>query len=264
MASLAREEAKLQPRYEGLLYGSGAPRARAEVLEVLENSATLLELAAFGALFHELAGEFGCETWEDVAAIEAFEEALSRRVPFDIGGVVRRVLSAEELARMETPRGQLFPQAALVRSAAGLTGSCPIEELEQAAAEHGVPERGYRCRISYDALRAFLARHGDDRLRILGRVYAEGGMSVEEVAKVMRIAVEDAAALLQEHGFARSMETWRLDEAERERAYAAMRADRLARYDEPVARDDEDARRDTIASARIEDVDARPWLRRSR
>ncbi|MCB9592843.1 MAG: hypothetical protein H6719_08930 [Sandaracinaceae bacterium] len=266
LSTLARNDAELQPRYLGFLADLGDVSASHGVPELLDDAALLLELAVLGVHVHELAAELGCETWEQLDAHEGFADALAQRLPFDIEDVRQHLLDTSELSRVaaEAPRGRLFPEAAVVASASSITGSCPIEQLEKAAAELGTPERGHRCRVAYDALRAYLARHHDDRLRILGRVYAEGGMTVEEVARVMRIATEDAAALLQEHGLARPLEVARLDEEERAAIFAKMRVDRLARAGEPTSPDEEDARRDAIASSRIEDVDARPWLRRAR
>lgn len=265
-STLARSEADLQARYQGFLAEAEHDSSSPDLLELLDDCALLLELTVLGVFVHELAKELDCRTWEDVSMCDGFYETLSRRVPFDLDDTSRHLLDADELSRVnaEASHGELFPEAAVSMSAASIVESCPIQQLERAAAARGVPERGYRCRVAYDALRAFLARGQDDRLRIVGRVYAEGGMTVDEVASVLKVTTEDAAALLQEHGFVRSLEATRLTEGQRARIFSNMRADRLGRGSEPPPFDEHEARRDAIASSRIEDIDVRPWLRRAR
>jgi len=95
-----------------------------------------------------------------------------------------------------------------------------------------------------------------------GRAYAEGRLSIDEVAAVLGVVVCDAVALLQEQGFYRSVECLclRLSAESRREKLRAIREERLARAGEPRARP-ELIVRDVIASQRIEDIDARPWLK---
>lgn len=93
----------------------------------------------------------------------------------------------------------------------------------------------------------------------LGRKYLEGSMTVSEVAAKLGLHPTDAVELLEDHGFHRSAEQLRLSEDDRSEIFEAMRADRLARGGAP-AYDHEHVLRDTLASERIEGLDARRWV----
>lgn len=67
-------------------------------------------------------------------------------------------------------------------------------------------------------------------------------------------------AQLEDHGYRRSVEGLRLSEEAKQQRLAAIREERRARNGAPGALPDL-VRREVIASQRIEDVDARPWLK---
>lgn len=94
-----------------------------------------------------------------------------------------------------------------------------------------------------------------------GTAYADGRLSVDEVAILLGITVPDAIAQLEEQGFRREVDDLRLNEAARRERLLAIRSERIARQgNHPEAKPDL-VNRDVIASQRIEDIDARPWLR---
>lgn len=94
----------------------------------------------------------------------------------------------------------------------------------------------------------------------VGRLYQRGAMELGDVAKELDDSPTDAIALLEEHGFGRTVETIRLSEEERRARLERIRQDRLERAGKPAYSPDL-VRRSTVASERIEGVDARPWLK---
>jgi hypothetical protein len=93
-----------------------------------------------------------------------------------------------------------------------------------------------------------------------GHAYAEGRLSIDEVAAVLAMGVPDAVALLEQQGFRRTVDGLRLTADKRAQRLRTIREDRIARAGATSARADWVAR-EVIASQRIEDIDARPWLR---
>jgi hypothetical protein len=100
-----------------------------------------------------------------------------------------------------------------------------------------------------------------EALRAAGESFQAGCISVPQVSALLGLHPVDAVAVLESHGYARSLATLALTEQERAAIYARMRADRLARRGAPVITAESIAR-DTIASARIEGVDVRRWIAR--
>ncbi len=118
--------------------------------------------------------------------------------------------------------------------------------------------------MAFDGLTAFVRRHHEPARGAItadGHAYAEGRVSVDEVAAMLGLTVPDAVAQLEAHGFRRSVEALRLTDAERAERLAAIRAERIARGGVPRSSPDL-VNRDVIASQRIEGIDARPWLAR--
>jgi hypothetical protein len=113
--------------------------------------------------------------------------------------------------------------------------------------------------MSTDEIRAFILRN-DARIRLLGREYAYGTFSIDQVASLRGIHPVDAVAVLEQGGFARGLDAIRLDAADRAANLEKLRADRLARASQPPAFSQEQAARSAIASKRLENVDARRWI----
>ncbi len=153
--------------------------------------------------------------------------------------------------------------ATLVRFVRALLSFCPIELLKSISQSEGLPELGHRCWIAYEDLESFLWRNDpaqDAAAKVIGRAYAEGRLSLSEVAALLQMSSSDAVVFLETRGFCRSLETISFSDDERQRILAKVREDRLKRGGKPegtalVARS-------VIASQRIEGVDARPWIPR--
>lgn len=154
----------------------------------------------------------------------------------------------------------------MVRSVDSLLTACPLEmleSLEEIAQTNALADLGHRCRVAHEGLQAFAHRNNsrhDAGARVVGRAYAEGRLSLAEVAAVLRISSSDAVAFLETNGFCRSPETIALSGDERQRILASIREDRLKRAGKPEAT--ALVSRSVIASQRIEGVDARPWVPR--
>ncbi len=105
------------------------------------------------------------------------------------------------------------------------------------------------------------AHQDESAVTAAGRAYADGHASVDEVAAMLDLNVPDVIALLEEHGFRRSVDGLRLTAEARRERLRRIRADRVAREGHPVL-SPAYVVRDVIASQRIEGVDVRPWLPR--
>jgi hypothetical protein len=116
--------------------------------------------------------------------------------------------------------------------------------------------------VAFDALTAFVFRNsqrGQDAVRILGRAYAAGTISVSEIGRLLSVQPADVVAALERYGFQRPIDTILLRPEDREEVLGRIRHDRLQRggivqYSAALVR------RDVVASERIEGVDARRWL----
>lgn len=97
-------------------------------------------------------------------------------------------------------------------------------------------------------------------MSVVGRAYAEGRLSVNEVAALLERSVPDAVALLEKQGYRRTVDKLRLTQEEEARMLEKIRAERIARGGKPHVEKDL-VQRDVIASQRIEGIDARPWVR---
>jgi hypothetical protein len=97
------------------------------------------------------------------------------------------------------------------------------------------------------------------RSAILGQAYADGRLSIDELASLLGADVPDALAHLEQQGFRRVPEHLRLTAEARHERLSRIREDRLARQGEPAPAP-ELVRREVIASQRIEGIDARQWL----
>ena len=91
----------------------------------------------------------------------------------------------------------------------------------------------------------------------MGRAYAEGRLSLREVAAILAVEPSDAIALLEEHGFCRAVDVIRLAPEEQKAKLAKLREHRLSSSEADTSL----VQRDVIASQRIEGVEARPWFR---
>lgn len=93
-------------------------------------------------------------------------------------------------------------------------------------------------------------------LRALGPAYAQGRISLGEVGNALGLPPEDAVLLLERNGYCRPVSVIRLGERQRAE-FASAFANRVLAGDT----DESLVRRLVLATQRIEDVDARLWLK---
>ncbi len=258
-------ESELELRRRG--FDESTRVALTQAQEGLTQWARSLELSLLLASAQEAVTRLGLPTNADVVResdrVDALVRTLSRLDPLRVIEENAGVLAP--LLRLPIPaEGPACADLGLVvRAVQSLLLHCPITALERAGNDHALPDLAHRCRLAFDGLRAFVARNSHpqaDAMLAAGRAYAEGRLSIDEVAAVLGVVVSDAVALLQEQGFHRSVEDLRLSEEGLREKLRAIREERRARDGEPNARPELVAR-DVIASQRIEDIDARPWLR---
>jgi hypothetical protein len=150
----------------------------------------------------------------------------------------------------------------LLRMTASALSACNIGLAEETAAQIGRHPLAHRCRVACEWLRLFLFRRGAEQgrqVRAAGEAYAQGRLSIEEVASVIGVSKDEAICLLERYGYFRPISTIRLRPEDRKARLARLRADRIQRNGVPGA-DKSLIMRDVVASQRIEDLDARPWL----
>lgn len=260
-------DADLRRRYLAVESGGEerAPRTK-EDRDLLRKSAIVLELTLAGVcLCEELEALDARSIKESRESLAYFSNAVRRRSGLDLKSVMED--AQREFGDLSTSgdKNALAPQLdAVARNVASLVEACPIGYLEALGSSPTYTRDSHRCRVAYDALRAFMVRVNPGyraRMKFLGQEYMRGVLSVEQVSLLLELTIPDAIALLEEGGYRRPPETIALDDEARTTGLAKIRSERLERGGEPIF-SDELVRRDVLASERIEGVDARPWLRR--
>lgn len=258
---VSNAEFQLRPRYL-LVESQALPDLQAR--EVVEKSAVVLELAAAASCVFEF-----CDGRVLTAPLNSEESArLVRRVRqrcgLDLVEVSRQALSLRVLPASGQAQPMRLSMVALVRAMRALLEICPISRIEAMASDLGMEATGHRCRVAFDALKAFVIRNDPRQQRsvvLLGQKYQEGALEIDEVATLLNVHPVDAVALLEEGGFSRPFDVAQLSREDRAAILAGMRKERLGRSGRPVV-SAELVGRNVIASARIEGVDARRWIPR--
>jgi hypothetical protein len=233
--------------------------------DLLVRSAVFLELFLVGACLHEALLDH--QLTPHVANRQALRRAL--RAVQEISGldaiqVFREAQRHFHPELPDVPPGRLQMEA-VVRAMKSLLAACPIDALEHLASELGLEVEGHRCRVAYDGIQAFVLRSDpqeQQRIRILGRQYANGSITLQQISQLLSLHPVDAIALLESRGFSRPIDVVRLSDADRQLQLDALRKARFAHRDTRAPISVERVARDVIASERIESVDARRWIPR--
>jgi hypothetical protein len=237
----------------------------AALTNLLRRGTQLLELFVVVTATAEAVDELGIRTFGDV-----------RRCAGEIQGRVASVTGIDVPAALRLGRELGLPDSEvpadddpvsvrisrLVRFVGAVTASCPTYFFDHLASVLTQPELGYRFGVACEALRSFLRRHDPHQRDIVlevGRLYQRGVIELKEASKLLAESPTDTIAILEEQGFGRTVAKIRLTTDERRRGLAQIREDRIHRSGAP-SYSREIVRRSTIASERIEGVDARPWL----
>lgn len=243
--------------------------ARSDAISLLQESARILEQRRAIAGIAEALEIYGVTTRSEFKKRAAEVVLLARRLTrIDPIAVLVKDPEFAKFARMATRHQQIpeqRPEGAFkgfVRGIRSLLAYCPIDELVELGEHVGRPDLGHRCRLSFDWLQAFVRRHtssADSAPHVAGRAYAEGRLSIEETAKLLSLPVPDALAWLEQHGYARDIDVITLPDSVRTQRLSAIRAERIRRAGIAVVRNDLVVR-EVVATQRIEDIDARPWV----
>jgi hypothetical protein len=97
-------------------------------------------------------------------------------------------------------------------------------------------------------------------MRTVGRAYAEGRLTLEDVSGILQVSPQDAVALLEKYSFCRSLDVITLSPTRRSERLRAIANDARASSTKGDSPSETLLDRDVIASQRIEGVDAHPWL----
>lgn len=242
------------------------------VAAFVKESAAVLEFLLVVAVTFETLEEMGVE---DLSQLGPRNDEVLLRVGqvarIDPDGVINTLMvaapkfwkgitSAADLAGSPEPP----PFGDLVQAMRAMVAACPIDRIEELAIPVGQHEWGHRARMAYEAINGFVRRHDagfDGVLREAGKLYASGRLSLEEAARLIPLHPSDAIATFEEHGFCRPADREIFAPGERAAKLAQIRDERLARQGRP-APTAERIYRDTVASCRIESLDARRWLDR--
>ncbi|MGH7582808.1 MAG: hypothetical protein ACREL5_06240 [Gemmatimonadales bacterium] len=234
------------------------------VRDNVRRSALFLELFWVSACIYESIQRNGLSL-DSVTAeqIAGFVQEAAQTTRLDVMSIMREAIEDLQLVvPTKMPPAPAF--AAMTRMIRSVIVACPISELESGAMKAGAENWGHRCRVAYDGIQAFLLRcdQGEkDRAGIVGRQYARGELTLEEVGRLLELHPVDAVALLEAMDYVRRVDTIRLADVDRSRLLERIRVDRLRRKGVvPVSR--EAIGRDVIASERIEGIDARRWISR--
>ncbi|MEZ4297048.1 MAG: hypothetical protein R3B70_18935 [Polyangiaceae bacterium] len=244
-----------------------APRQR-DIVSFLEDAADDLELTIAMLACHEATLDLGVEHAADaIARSEELKSAADALAHMDVAEVFQR--AAHRLPPPQPPfhaeEKAALPREELVRFAQARLDIWPHQRAEELAKREHREALAHRCRTALDWLERFVRRNkmpsGEavKAVKVAGRAYAEGRLTVAEVAALLRCDASDAIATLEEHGFCRSHERAVLPSDTRARMLADLDADRRRRQGAPVV-DEALVRRDVLATQRIEGIDARPWM----
>lgn len=236
------------------------------VPDELTLSAEFLEFLLSVASITEAASVLGADTLAAVLSradeIIRLSGALAGLDVVEVMGRNRGTLPPESGLGADS---QLPVRAALdayVRFAKSVVATCPIVELEAVGARTARAELAARCRRAFDRLTSFIRRHDpslDAQFAVAGRAFVEGRLTLDEIASIFDMPRPEAVALLEKLGLSRPIEQIRLPEDKRRALLARIAAERQSRDGQP-AFSEELVKRDVVATQRIENVDARPWL----
>ncbi len=230
---------------------------------LVETTAYFLEVLVVGAIVNEALAQLNCFTLPEITP-DVIAEVRSRTIamcgldPVVVVDEARRHLGINS---PEKPEFQLSLDA-VVRAMKSVLQICPIEHLEQLAATHRLETWAHRCRIAYDGIKAFVLRNAEiqkAQVVVVGHAFVQGTLSVSDVATLLEVHPVDVVALLESHGFKRSLAQITLQASRRGEILARMRDDRISRSGEPDWTHESIAR-DVVASERLEGVDARRWV----
>jgi len=262
--SLVETQTRLRLDYRNI--PTGTKQAARDFIGSITSFLEFLYLSAVGI---EVAHRHGHGTFEDIAANADgfFREigALTKLSPDDVFQENATLITAIQSvnAKASVAQSHSIPELEKVVSAVNsILQASPSEDLIKLATSLQMTEHGSRCQVSFEGLHHFTRRNDawmSQRLKVVGMDYVLGQSSVEQVAEILVLPIADTVAILEDHGFARSVQNVALSEDSRSKLYEQLRQDRANRSGKPQMNPRRVAR-SVIASQRIEGIDARPWV----
>ena len=256
---LVEKETRLRIDYRSI---PQAPQETAR--QFLRGVTAFIECLHVSFVFVEVARRQGAQTVAEAVEhhedIEKHVHALTKLRPAEV--LHDNPWALRQLPKGAPPTQELPRLDKLLLFVSSFVGAFPVKELVDLAIKVGLQDLGARSQVAHDALGRFVKRNDpltDDRVRIVGPDYAAGDISLNDVAGALGLSAPDTVALLEDFGYARPLEHIALTEEKRALHYGALRRSRQQRQGKPHAEPSAIAR-DVIATQRIEDIDARPWI----
>lgn len=261
------EEARLRDRYLELAQQEPTlERTQSEAQMLLRASARVLEVLVVGAALVEELEELGTPSiGASGKGIDYFRDKVLERSGLDVVKVIQEARRHFHLQSPPPAPSKQLSRSLVTRALRAAVEFCPIDYLEEMAAQLKREVDGHRCRVAYDAIKAFLLRSDPrerERWQLLGTRYVRGEISVDEIGTIVGLPAWDVVASLERLGYARPVERIRLGDEERAARLLRIRKERLSRSGSQPILDSARVARAVIASERIEAVDARAWLAR--
>lgn len=232
--------------------------------QFLRGVAAFIECLHVSFVFVEVARRQGAQTVPEAVErhedIERLVHALTKLWPVEV--LRDNPWAAKKRTKSAKPSQDLPELGKLLLFVSSFVGAFPVQELVDLAIKVDLQDFGARIQVAHDGLGRFVKRNDpltDDRVRIIGPDYAAGDISLKDVTHALGLSAPDAVALLEDFGYARPLEHIALTEEKRALRYGALRRSRQQRQGKPHA-DPSVIARDVIATQRIEDIDARPWI----
>lgn len=227
----------------------------------VRRSRIALELTASACLWLEFFYESNFQYPPTGEQVKAGMDHVSKSWGIDLSQVMWEAV--QEFGAPPGDRDQAPPPLSTAgREAKAFIALCPIREIEIAASKLGMESEGFRCRRAYDSLKSFIVRADSqerERVALVGRRYAEGALSLSDVAGILCVNPADAVAILEAFDYNRPLSAIAFSEETRKNLLGRIRDDRVRRDGSPEFSRDM-VLRDMIASERIEGVDARSWI----
>jgi hypothetical protein len=256
---LVEKETRLRIDYRNI------PQApEEEARQFLRGVTAFIECLYVSFVFVEVARGQGCQTIPEAVEqhedIERLVHALTKLRPAEV--FRDNPLAVRRLSKAPPATDDLPKLDRLLLIVSSFVGAFPVRKLVDLAIEVGLQDFGARIQVAHDGLDRFAKRNDpltDHRIRIVGPDYAAGQLSLGDATHALAMSAPDTVALLEKFGYARPLEHIALTEERRALHYGALRRSRQQRHGKPHAEPSAIAR-DVIATQRIEDIDARPWL----
>jgi hypothetical protein len=245
--------------------------AKETARKVLRRGVDLLELARASASIVEAVDELEIRTIGEVGRrndeVVRKAEAISHLDVLDVFGRMSGFIMQHRPTSPPTGDEVIVPPVLLGRLVPVIrfmVQTCPMSVVDAMIGIADEPELAHRFKTAIAAAQSFVRRHTDSegkRIRVAGRAYEEGRLSLVELSGILGLPSSDAIFVLERNGFCRDATVIRLSDDERSQLLARLASTCTAA--EPTAEKIRDlVPRLVVASQRIEGVDARPWITR--